>query len=664
MDPEQRRGVMAALIGRRLPLAGNVVVPCISPEHPDDEPSMSVSSEGLFFCHACGARGDALDAVAITQGLAIRTQFDLVLAKARTVAATGTADSAVIGNAGRDRAAVDPLSASDRLKLRAQAARYLIKERGLETAWVTGGLDLEYGVHAGRPELVFVGHSFVEPRRRVRVARALDPDALKSSRYRVIGKDALSALVQFCAPPKEMDCVVITEGVIDALSALDAGFFAVSLPSGARNTKKIAPALEALASAFDTVIVATDGDEAGDAAAAAIAETLYTVGKRQIGRVRYPGGRKDLNEVLVGSGVEAVRELLDQAPLFLPTTAPASWLDPPDALLHEEPPREYILGDLVQLGDAVLIAGRGDAGKSMLTLDLAIALACSTGASFGKYPVAAERRVVVINEEMHAEDVRSRARRLAVGRSVTPEAISRRIRFGHHAGITLTGPGFDRLAQLCREETELVFIIDSLRPLLGDVPEIDNIATLRALRQLDPLRHGPAKHTFIILAHEAKGTSSRAEWQTLAGSGASFNWADVVLRVVRKDRESRSTLKMTKGRGRQHGSDVREFEVLDTANGGLRIEWHEAPTKPTSKGEYEETAVLDVLRRASAPMLRKAILRELSGNGEAERGGYGRLVPVLARLVEKGLVRRDGPDAKPTYVLVPMPSSISASPSS
>ncbi len=653
---------MEATIGASLPPVGSMVVACINPDHPDDEPSMSVSAEGLFYCHGCGVKGDALKAVAVVHDLDITTQFRVVLSKAWDLAAQDPGLTRPTRTEGRERSGTngalpEPIAMSQRIKLQAQAARYLVRDRQLHDPWVTGGLELEYAVRAGKPEVVFVGRSFVEPARRVRIARSLDPDAPKSARYRVLGKDATSVLVQFCDPPAEMDCIVITEGVIDALTALDADFFAVSLPSGARNVNKLATALDAAARAFDTIIIALDGDEAGHAGAEALAASLYGSGARQIRRVRYPNGMKDLNEVLVASGPDAVHELLDEAPLFLPRTAPASWLDAPEALLAEELPREFLVGDLIQEGDAVLVAGRGDTGKSMLTLDLAVALASGTGATFGHHPVHRDCHVVVVNEEMHAADLRTRARRLAKGRGISPEVISRRLRLGHSSGITLTGPGFERLVQLCREEPRLVVIIDSLRPLLGDVPEVDNIATLKALRRLDPLRQGPGRHTFIILAHEAKGISSRAEWQTLAGSGASFNWADVVLRVVRKDRQPRSLLKMTKGRARKHGSENREFEVEDTSNGGLVLKWHDPPARTGSKGEFSESEVLGVLRSASGPMLRKAILRQLSGNGEAERGGYARLEPVLARLVEKGVVRCDGSDSHPVYSPIPGPES-------
>lgn len=658
-DTATRREILARVIGRPLPTGGNELVLCINPEHAEEEPSMSVSAEALFHCHACGVGGSALDAVALAFGLDADRQFQRVVSKARNLLRSSQHHADV--SAGSPEAPprrYEPLVGADLVKAEARAARFLAKERQLDLSWIDG-LTLEYASFEGRAEVIVVGQSFTDSMRPVRVARTLDPDAPKSRRYRLVGKDGSSALIQLVAPPEGDTCVAITEGIFDTLSALDAGMFAVSLPSGAKNLKKLDGALGEVARRFATVVIATDGDDAGHAAADELAATLYRRGARDIRRVQYPDETKDLNEVLVQRGLDEVTQLLHDAPPFLPSTAPGSWLDPPEALLKEDEPREWVVSDLIREGDAVIVAGRGDSGKSMLTLDLALALAGGSYSEFDHYFVVGERNVVVINEEMHAEDVRMRARRMALARGLPLEDVADRIRFGHDTGITLMGESFEKLAELCRQESGLVFIIDSLRPLLGEVPEVDNGATLRALRRLDPLRRGPGRHTFIILAHEAKAQYAKGEWQAVAGSGAIFNWSDLVLRVTRKDRDARSTFKIIKGRGHRQGGATRDFEIVEPSPGQLAIQWHELAPKAARRAapaaETSEAEVLAALKGQSKPMTRKAILRQLG----MDRGGeaYPVLDAVLARLVENGLVRRDDSSRYLTFQVVPAPSS-------
>lgn len=102
--------------------------------------------------------------------------------------------------------------------------------------------------------------------------------------------------------------VLITEGEIDALSAYEVGYAHVcSVPNGAaRSSNQRLEYLDNSWAAFaeaGEVLLATDNDEAGHHLQHELARRL---GRHRCKIVTYPDGCKDLNEVLVQHGPEAV----------------------------------------------------------------------------------------------------------------------------------------------------------------------------------------------------------------------------------------------------------------------------------------------------------------------------------------------------------------------
>jgi len=116
--------------------------------------------------------------------------------------------------------------------------------------------------------------------------------------------------------------IVIVEGEIDALSLMECGIANVlSVPSGAPmkvSDGKIDASEDKkfsyIWSAFDTlqsvpyIVIATDTDTAGQALAEELARRI---GKDKCRIAKFE--KKDLNEVLLADGADAVREIIDQA---------------------------------------------------------------------------------------------------------------------------------------------------------------------------------------------------------------------------------------------------------------------------------------------------------------------------------------------------------------
>ena len=122
--------------------------------------------------------------------------------------------------------------------------------------------------------------------------------------------------------------IIITEGEFDALAAMTAGFSGVmSIPEGAPSEtgKKAYPALDDAANilaAAERIILAVDNDTAGSAL---FEDLVRVIGKAKCQFVEYPKGCKDLNDVLVKHGEDAVHSVITGAKLV-----PVSGLYKPD----------------------------------------------------------------------------------------------------------------------------------------------------------------------------------------------------------------------------------------------------------------------------------------------------------------------------------------------
>ena len=102
--------------------------------------------------------------------------------------------------------------------------------------------------------------------------------------------------------------LVITEGEVDALSCIEAGWTAISMPNGAnKNMDWAINAEPLLRSPKVEIVLAVDNDTSGANIEIVLAGML---GKHRCWRVSYPEGCKDANETLEKHGVEMLRACL------------------------------------------------------------------------------------------------------------------------------------------------------------------------------------------------------------------------------------------------------------------------------------------------------------------------------------------------------------------
>jgi len=166
--------------------------------------------------------------------------------------------------------------------------------------------------------------------------------------------------------------LVIVEGEMDALSAIQAGYLrTVSVPDGAGSNLDFLTAAELwpLLRDVPTVILATDGDEPGQTLQAELARRL---GAARCHHVDYPKGTKDLNEVLLKGGPTGVREVLNRAKPY-PVKGLYRLSDYPDVPNPITFETGFIsLNPIMRLwrGEFMVVTGVPSTGKSLFTLQL------------------------------------------------------------------------------------------------------------------------------------------------------------------------------------------------------------------------------------------------------------------------------------------------------
>lgn len=190
------------------------------------------------------------------------------------------------------------------------------------------------------------------------------------------GKKCLYRLDRISSSTENL--LVITEGEIDALSFLESGFEATSVPDGAPSpgTKNFQTKFDFLKGAekvfslFKKIVIAGDKDEAG---LGMIKELGRRIGFEKCFVVEYPDGCKDANDVLVKHGSGALQDVVAKARPF-PVEGVVSPADCLDQLLVEYQSgveagastgwRAFDEFYTVRAGEMTIITGIPGSGKS------------------------------------------------------------------------------------------------------------------------------------------------------------------------------------------------------------------------------------------------------------------------------------------------------------
>ncbi len=205
--------------------------------------------------------------------------------------------------------------------------------------------------------------------------------------------------------------IVITEGEIDALSVMQAGYLrAVSLPDGWTEDggkRQVLIDAEAYLRAAEYVIVAGDADQAGSSLPKTVANILAG---HDVRHARWPDGCKDANDVLCTYGEGELARALTEAKRIDPPggfiTAISDLPELPDrqVLRLGMSPFDYVLA--FEVGAMSVATGTPGAGKSTFTTFAAYHIAKSSNV-----------RVGLLSFETHPYRTRDHLTRLHTGKS-------------------------------------------------------------------------------------------------------------------------------------------------------------------------------------------------------------------------------------------------------
>lgn len=383
-----------------------------------------------------------------------------------------------------------------------------------------------------------------------------------------VEKDCEPALFGWQAIPDTARVATITEGELDALSAFQMGFPALSVPFGGGGGAKqqwIEHEFERL-ERFDTIYLALDNDQPGQQATAEIVERL---GAHRCMVVAIPAPHKDINDLLRDGWTQAqLRALFEQAQTedpselrsaaiyaddvvreFYPTNGSEPGFSTPWAKLH---------GRLsFRPGEVSILAGANGSGKSELAGHVLLA-AIAQG----------ERACVASLEFKAVKWLKRLTRQAAANREPTPEHIHAVHRWygGKLWAFDVTGTAktsriLEVFAYAARRYGIRVFVIDNLAKCgLG---EDDYNGQKHFVDALTDFAKTHDAHVLLV-HHTRKGESEdkpQTKWD-IKGSGGITDMADTVL-VLWRNKPKEEALRQAEVR--RQTPDRETLEKIDAA---------------------------------------------------------------------------------------------------
>jgi hypothetical protein len=301
------------------------------------------------------------------------------------------------------------------------------------------------------------------------------------------------------------------------------------------------------------------------------------------------------------------------------------------------PPKEWLIENLLTAKSVNFLAGEEGCGKSLLAMNLALAVA--TGAGYWlKYPIAQSGKVLYLNNEMAFDDYARRMKAMMHSLS-SPGEVANLIAPREVPSLVEC---WDALNRTCQELQPRLLVIDCLY-FAHDEDESDSARMKALMRQVMTLRdrYGLA---VLLIHHTKKGARyEKMHNDLMRGSSVFGGVADTVLQMMRSGTlEGKRILKPTKFR---HVSDENRSCRLLSCNpetlwfsdeGETDEAEHISKADPTAQESIdfrefirpgEEVTRKGVIERVSIlgydPRTVDRLLQKAKANGELKCPKYG-----------------------------------------
>lgn len=280
-------------------------------------------------------------------------------------------------------------------------------------------------------------------------------------------------------------------------------------------------------------------------------------------RIRLPREVKDLCEFFDAYDLEALRMIMESAPL---AKSRFRALD----LTSEPPPVRWVVENMICRGDIHLLIGEPGIGKSWLTMALALAVA-DEGENFLGHSVLEHGRVLYLDEENPPDLIYSRFTKLGMDREA-----AKNIRYINNFGIRLDGRDAMSVIEEALDFEPVLIVLDSLTRFHTE--DENHAGAMAGLfhNAIKPL----ARETgaAVVLIHHANKSDSNSSYRRSRGSG------DITASVdcgfdVREIGEGALAIANFKSR-RQAQGDTLYASITDTPGGKTEIVGGDVPELP------------------------------------------------------------------------------------
>lgn len=194
--------------------------------------------------------------------------------------------------------------------------------------------------------------------------------------------------------------------------------------------------------------------------------------------------------------------------------------------------RPYVIDGLLRVGEVMNVIAAPKVGKSWLVYNLALSTAC--GREFLGYRASKNLNVLLIDNELHWEELAWRMQQVATHMNVAPQDS---LKISCLRGMDISLAGIEKLLDEMGSEQFDLIIIDALyRILPAGASENDNAQMTALYNRLD-LIAGKSSSAVICIHHTSKGSqATKGVTDVGAGAGAISRAADTHL-VIRPHRD-------------------------------------------------------------------------------------------------------------------------------
>lgn len=277
--------------------------------------------------------------------------------------------------------------------------------------------------------------------------------------------------------------------------------------------------------------------------------------------------------------------------------------------MNPPPPKPAIIQGIMAEGSVLMITGRPKAGKSLLLLDLAIALT-RREEWLGHYVIPEARSVMYLSLEDSSARVAARLIQLINGRGIQPVEIPPALTLLCDRSLRVDDPSaLDHIRKWLDAHRPDILMVDTLpRSHSGD--ENDRNAMTRVMDIYDDLRRDLKG---LILAHHNRKEAQTGDWadmiDKLRGSSAVAGWIDDILALGKRSHNDTHTACGNQSKDFDGGQWTLLYERPDDQS--VRLTW--APADKDKAKDREQKLALALASKPGIPLSLEDIIGMLPG---------------------------------------------------